>query len=352
MKEYLLGAGLAVAAIGAAQAADFPRPVYKAPVAAAVAPNGFYFWADGAAEWVRLPSYGLGFHNTSAATTDAGPAQSFDPKATGAGVRGAVGYLAPNGFRFEVGGTFLQADATQIGASGAGPHAASVALNGTPANVDLNCTGGISCAVNSTLSTKYRSWQVNGLVAVDYTYGAFKVMPSFTVFGGDSRNAQSLSQAFTQSLGGAFGYNASTLLKWTDFGGKFGLDASWDINSWLTLGAAGFVGGTFRSTSLSGADSFADPGFPPAALASSIASSATTGAFIGNAELGLASKVMAGTTLRAFVGLNYDNRVPGISAPSFAGPVFTPTGTTPAGIKYESETSYYAGGGLVIAFGR
>jgi hypothetical protein len=54
--------------------------------------------------------------------------------------------------------------------------------------------------------------------------------------------------------------------------------------------------------------------------------------------------------LKAFGGLNFDSNVPGISAATYTGSANAPTATTPAGIKFSSETSYYAGGRLTIGF--
>ncbi len=55
-------------------------------------------------------------------------------------------------------------------------------------------------------------------------------------------------------------------------------------------------------------------------------------------------------TIRGFVGANYDGSVPGITNPTYTGSVNGPTSTTPASIYYAHETSYYAGGGLVVRF--
>jgi hypothetical protein len=53
-------------------------------------------------------------------------------------------------------------------------------------------------------------------------------------------------------------------------------------------------------------------------------------------------------TLRAFGGVNYDNRVPGITNPTF--PDSAPTSMTPAAIYFANETSYYGGGGFLARF--
>ena len=72
--------------------------------------------------------------------------------------------------------------------------------------------------------------------------------------------------------------------------------------------------------------------------------------FLANAEVGLAYNVIPALTLRGFAGLNYDGGVPGIAAP-WNGPFVLFGPATPASIRYVSETSYYAGGGLKWSFG-
>jgi hypothetical protein len=59
---------------------------------------------------------------------------------------------------------------------------------------------------------------------------------------------------------------------------------------------------------------------------------------------------MRNVALTGFVGLNYDSKVPGIQKSSWTGDAATPTSTTPVGIKFESQTSYYAGGGVTWRF--
>jgi len=51
-----------------------------------------------------------------------------------------------------------------------------------------------------------------------------------------------------------------------------------------------------------------------------------------------------------FVGLDYDSSVPGVSTPVLVGGNTAPISTTPAGIKFASETSWYAGGGIAVKF--
>jgi hypothetical protein len=346
-----------------AQAADISAPVYKAAPAAVASYDGFYAWADGSGQTVRLPTYSLGMHNYGfASLLDGGPLQSFAPRTSGYGVRGAIGYIFPSGtlpamfgtnVRMEIGASYIHTSATQSGAASGGGEAVNLA--GGASLFAFNCSVGFSCSTASTLHTDYRSWQINGKAAGDYRYGAITWTPSVALVGGDSRNSQGLSQALSQfDAGGALqhtaSYGASTLLEWTDFGARIGLDGRLDVSNWLTFSAGGYVGVVDRRTSLSGGDNFAASGGIAAVAASSISTAATIAAFVANAEVGLEAHVMPKVTLRAFTGVNFDSRVPGISAPGFNGP-FNP-GSTPvaAAIFYAAEASYYAGGGLLIKF--
>jgi hypothetical protein len=54
-----------------------------------------------------------------------------------------------------------------------------------------------------------------------------------------------------------------------------------------------------------------------------------------------------GIAFKAFAGLNYDSAVPGVAAPSFTNAALLQNRNA-AGIKFESETSRYAGIGLTI----
>lgn len=58
---------------------------------------------------------------------------------------------------------------------------------------------------------------------------------------------------------------------------------------------------------------------------------------------------MSNVIVRGFVGLNYDSSVPGVQAPA-RNVAFTGSSVPPASIRFEHETSYYAGGGLVVKF--
>jgi hypothetical protein len=175
------------------------------------------------------------------------------------------------------------------------------------------------------------------------------------VFGGKSRNSQTLSEANLVFAGAAtVRYDADTRLDWTDWGGRAGLSGSVPVTDWLTIVAGGNAGFAVRRVSLTGSDSanaFTAGGVPIfTPMVSATTSSETTTAFVANAEASAVIRLTPNWALRAFGGLNYDNKVPGVSAPSVILPFGFGGAGTPAAIKYQAETSYYAGGGLTVKF--
>jgi hypothetical protein len=363
MKKILLGsiALVALYAGSSAMAADI-APIYKAPPPVAVTESGFYVWMDGAYQNVHLPTYSLGYRNVGVEAgfpmfPVAGAVQSFDPHLDGGGVRGALGYRVPGtNLRLEVGGSYVKADGNTSQTSvNTAPDLALQLLNGVSSSALFRCVVDVSCSTRGTLSSSYDSWQFNGKAAYDWKYGSITLTPSAALFGGISRNNQSLAQTFTQTFvaGGAIAgggqYAASTSLSWTDFGGRVGLDASVPLNNWFTVAAGGWVGLANRNASLSGNDngSLTSLGNLLFSAPSAVTGGASTTAFLANAEAGFAIKARPGVTLRGFVGLNYDNKVPGVSTPVFV----SSTVGIPAGIYFARETSYYAGGGLTVSLG-
>src|SRR5437660_1098544 len=219
-RHWVLGIAGALALAASAQAADLPvAPVYKAQPAA-IASGGFYIWADGYWESARLPTYALGLHNADSTTlADRGPVQSFDPRVTGGGGRGAI--------------------------------------------------------VNTAA------------------------------------------------------YNAASTLSSDDFGVRVGLDTAISLTPWLTFGAGGYVGWVDRRTTLSASDNFTSTLIGVGA--STVSASATTSAFVANGEVGLMARVSPTAKVRLFAGINYDDRVPGVSTPAYLGPHFpAQTGAIPA----------------------
>jgi hypothetical protein len=84
---------------------------------------------------------------------------------------------------------------------------------------------------------------------------------------------------------------------------------------------------------------------------SSYSTDSRRAAVLANAEVSLAYRLMPAATIRGFAGLKYDSSVPGISSPSYGGDLAVATPRNAAGIFYTPETSYYAGGGVIVKFG-
>ena len=160
---FLSGATLGILAGCAvsAQGAEFPSkfPVKAYPVSDA----GWYGWADGSYESVGLPSYDLGWRRvTFTPTTDRGPLQTYNPRATGYGLSGAIGYvchtarslLGPAG-RIEFGGKFVHANAADAASDSAAGGIALQYISGIIPTVvpGLALQTCATCAVSSTLSS-------------------------------------------------------------------------------------------------------------------------------------------------------------------------------------------------------
>jgi hypothetical protein len=345
-----------IAALTAAPAfaADMPAPVYaKAPEAAA---TGWYTFVDGMYDRVHLPTYALGMHNVGARATgfaDSGPVSGFDPKLDGGGLRGGVGYHLPGtSWRLELGGSYIEANGSQRQSATTTAFAAGpVFLNGTAPFASKFCTTGFACTTDGQLTSTYKSWQVNGKAAYDATWGGVTISPFVALFGGSSRNDQTLNQSLVQTSLGVvtnnLSYDAGTSLRWNDFGARLGLDTTAPLTNWLAWNFSGSVGLAGRSVSLSGADSVFG-----SSKTSGVSDSTRTTALVANLESGFTVKPTPWLTLRAFGGISFDDRVPGISAPT-AITLILPGGLvpgTPAGINFSHETSYYAGGGASWKF--
>jgi hypothetical protein len=340
-----------------AYAADMP--VKAPPVAAAAYADGFYIWLDGSYQSVRLPTFDLGWRTISPALVviNGGTAfESYDPRATGAGVAGAVGYVFRDGtfpaafgsnVRLELGASYIHALVTQSAASPTPQGGYIVTLDGlNPAAVG----GGMTSS--STLSTDFAAWQVNLKAAGDLKFGTTTVTPSLAAFAGNTRNRQNFLQSIAGPVFTPATYQADARTRWTDFGARLGLDTKFEITPWAALGLGGYVGLAGRHASLSASDvstlQSPAPGGGTIVNTSAIAADADTTPFLANAEASLTLTPRPRVTLRGFVGLNYDSRVPGIAAPFLNGPCCA--GGTPAGIKFQQETSYYAGGGVAVKF--
>src|SRR5262245_53702714 len=281
----LFGGALAVLAAAPAWAADLPMKA--PPTAAVVQTGGFYAWLDGSLQDLNLPRYNLGLvlQPTGGAVA---PGMSIDTEATGWGVSGGFGVMLPTHFgtrdRFDVSGSFVHATGSQSGSSSiAGGGLGLALLNGT-VPVDTGCGG--ACSVNGTLNTDYQSWQVSGRFATEFNMGTVILTPSVAVFGGHSRNNQTLAQIGGTAGPNPLSYSAQTALGWTDVGARAGLTATIPLTSALSFGIGGSLGGVARDVSLSGNDfEFINVGgVITLPNASGIAASASTTAFVANAE--------------------------------------------------------------------
>lgn len=345
-----------------ASAADLPAkaPVFKAPPGTVVSASGLYLSVDGAWQRLRLPTYALGMRNITALTfIDQGVISPFDPKPNGSNIRGAIGYIFPTGafspasgtnVRAELGVSYGRAKGTQSAAAAITANNVSLSfLDGSGRNVAFVCNGGgFTCTTNSTLSSSYDTWQIDGKFASDFRSGGFTLTPSIAVFGGRSRNNQTLSQTFAQTGGNTGIYTASTSVSWSDIGARVGLEGNVDVSSVMSVGLGGYAGVAGRRASLSGNDAGTDS---LAGIvfggASAISIGANTTASVANVEANLTFKPTPAAAIRVFTGVNYDSRVPGISSPTFT-PLFVTR--TASGITFQSESSYYAGVGGTVRF--
>ena len=303
---------------------------------------------------VRSPGSSLGFHAVSFGFLDQGPIQAFDNKLDGGGVRGAFGYIMPGStLRFELGGSYVSADgSSQQASTTPQPSIGAVFLGGGSSGNAIGCVAG--CVTSGSHSSDYHAWEINGKAAWDMTWGSVIVSPSLAVFGGNSRNREGLSQKFQVfDVNGVLlstqTYQATTRLGWTDYGARAGLDARFPVLGAWTVDVGGWLGVAQRDVRLNGSDVLVGP-FPSLRGASSISVSDDRAVFLANAEAGLSYKFNPNFTIRGFAGVNYDNKVPEISAPTFSGTVIVRGVGTAAGIAYSSETSYYTGGGLLMKF--
>lgn len=260
----------ALAAIMLTTAASAVAEPIRAPQGAALAEaGGFYVWADGSYQAIRLPKYNLGFASTGLGEGNPGPyggqLQSLDPRLGGGAFTGAIGFVMPqspvgSNFRFEIGGSYVGASASQSGETHVGDSSQSFqTLNGRLV-VGAACES--VCPIRTTLATDYASWQLNAKVATDFKSGAITFTPWLGAFGGTSRADQTYSLVYDNQNGAGFvdTYSANTQLRWTDWGGRLGLNTRVGLTSALSLGLSGSVALADRRTTLSGNDAF---GFSP-----------------------------------------------------------------------------------------
>lgn len=336
----LMTLGLMNSAVPAQTAASQP--------ARSEAANGVFVWADGSYWSVHLPKYGLGLHNVGAGGTDSGLVQSYDPRPEGAAASGGIGFTLPDGtlngafgsnVRVSVGGFYLRATGSQSGAAASFDSVVQT-VDGT---VILRCALPVACQFSSQLDTKQTAWRTEAKLAGDFRAGTATLTPSIAVLGGVSRTNQTFYQQRDTTQ-----YNARSELGWTDWGAKFEIGGAMPLMTGLAIGVSGNVGVVQRNVSLSAYDFGDNAGIGQFASTRDIASSTTS--LIAGAAVELVARPSAMTTLRAFAGLDYDSRVPGIASPSFTPASLISTVGTPAGIVYSGEVSYFAGGGVTVRF--
>jgi hypothetical protein len=354
---------LAFATSTSAMAADF---AVKAPPP--VSEDGFYAWLDGSYQQISLPRYSLGFNrnpDTGGPTDffDLGKFDSINARVDGPGGTGGIGFMLPNTALSPLFGTNLRVEAivsgvsarsTQIGGTSlADPNQESAIqlMNGQTISTIQNCG---TCTTSTTLNTKYTSVQGGGRIATDYRSGYFSWTPSLGFFAGNTRTEQTFAQSLLSippAPSPSFNstYNASTSLRWTDIGLRFGSEGRLQVHPWVALALGGSLGVAERRTNFSGSD-IVSCGFVCTPNSSTIGASGTRTALLANAEGSITVGQPGGWKARIFAGLNWDDSVPGISPSSYGGPIFTPTSVTPAGIFYSRQTSLYAGGGLSYKF--
>jgi hypothetical protein len=349
----LIAAASAVAIAPAAHAAEFPA---KAPLVAPAVKSqaGPYIWVDGAYESIPLPTYNIGSQHAASVVPLVllGPVQSYEPRVTGASVSGGIGYVFPYGtfwgdrFRVELNAKIARANETQ-----SGRNLATLIMRSNLAGAAVS-TSGPGFLQLSNLSTEYQAWQTGLMAATDFRFGSVSLTPSITVFGGRSYIAQDFFEISADLAGNPSsveGYAATSTLRWTDVGAKFGLEGRAELTPILGVGLKGSVGAANRNVNLTAHDA---PGFvlslffPPA----SIDTSTNTVPFLANGEASIFVKSPSSNAmLRVFGGINYDSRIPGISAPVIVSSVPGTPGI-PAGIKFDAATSFYVGGGMHMKF--
>lgn len=318
------------------------------PRTAQVANTGFYVRGDGTYQSIRLPRNEFGAFNITPAAPfgSLGPAYNAEQNLNGYGFSGAIGMRLSSKIRAEVGASSLKAQGTGTGSYFGN---ASVQYTTLGRTFTANIAGGPGAehTTSSSLRSDVSAWSVNGKLMMDFDIGTVTVTPSLSMFGGRSRVDQSFADTTDYPFFAAVFYSANSSLRWNDVGVKAGLQASAPLSNWLIVTAGGSLGFASRNASMSATDTLDNTGpFFGLAGASAVMDSRRTIPFIGNIEVGLTAAASSMIAVRAFAGLNYDSRMPGIQT-GFVD-AFSPVGR--ATIKFEGETSFYAGGGVVISF--
>lgn len=316
------------------------------PTSATAASSGVHVWLDGSYRSINLPAFSLGAHTTDGTFSDLGPVQGFKPRVTGEGINGGIGFVVPDGIlpaalgsnvRIGLTGAYVQADAKQT-AFAVSPGPVLMWLDGT-------LFFGCGCEFSSELVTKYSSWRVGLNAASDIHTATVTWTPSIEIIGGSARTRQTLTQFDSSQI-----YVSQTRLSWTDLGLKFGLGATMPITSMLEFGVTGTIAIVHRRAHLRGNDFLDD--FGGADLGTSIDTSARTWAVVPGGQVQLVFSPAPQLQIRAFGGLEWDSRVPGIVSPHFTPAQFFTFAGDPAGIGFSGQASYFAGGGFSYTFHR
>src|SRR5262249_52513042 len=161
-------------------------PLKAARVAEAPSSGGAYLWLDGSYQSIPLPGFDLGWKTATPTLPlrDLGSTDHHDPRVTGYGGSGAVGYAFPDGtfapwlgsnVRIELGASHISAHSTQsTGATGT--DYAMQAMSGAFI-VNVQCGGGGICETRSTLASDYAAWKLNLKAASDYRLGTVTLTP-------------------------------------------------------------------------------------------------------------------------------------------------------------------------------
>lgn len=318
--------------------------------AATTSTGGIKLWIDGAYHSFNLPTFALGFFNLGVGTFEPlGPTQTYKPRATGEGASGGVSFLLPHGVlpgtnaRIALVGGFADVTATQTGSVTSEFNAAQL-LGG---QLGFPCG---PCILPSRLETEHRQWRAGVNASSEFSAGALIFIPSLEFFGGRARTSQTYAQQRIAGLAVTY-YDAQTRLQSRDIGAKVGLTVVMPIAPMIDVAVSGTLAAAHRHVTLAGNDQLNDGGV----TTSTIDVSRSTVAFIPGAQAQITVRPAPTVQLRAFGGVELDNRVPGITSPQFTAAQFlaligTTTPATPAGIGFSSESNYFFGGGLSVAF--
>jgi len=354
------------------------------------ATSGLYFSADGSWQHFDLPRVDLGFVNTTNGT-DGTPFSSIGPTvrtnitASGYGVDLAAGYHLPPGTLSPAWGAlprveldFSMVDASQrlstlvvpqvgLATTGQAGAVTGLMLNGIVINNAPICGNQlgsiISCPTRSAEASDFSTWHLGLKGASEFQFGMVTATPSLSIIGGEGQNDIRLNQTQTQLANGTpvilQNYAAHTRLNWDDVGGKAGLQLKVPLANTLTAAISGSLGLVDRDASLRGSDNYTGTLFgllplplPPqtSPFLSTVSNNKNTMAVLTNVEGSLTVQVTPAISLRLFGGMNYDDSVPGVRAPTYFGSSIASPGGTPARIKFVSEISYYGGAGFVVHF--